>query len=93
MRHNEEQLVRPASTVRRSDQPSHIRTSIRRMLEKMDFPDPEALRQFIIGTPWGINNRRPMIYLQNLSAQGESLSLCSSLILLERFAIRVERRL
>lgn len=41
------------------------------MLKKMGFPDPEALRDFITQTPWVINNRRPMIYLRRLSAQGE----------------------
>ena len=47
------------------------------MLERMGFPDPGALRGFIVETPWGIDNRRPMIYLRHLSAQGESLSLCA----------------
>jgi len=42
---------------------------IHRMLEKMGFPDPEALRGFIVETPWEVNNRRPMIYLRHLSAQ------------------------
>lgn len=41
------------------------------MLEKMGFPDPEALREFIVNTPWMVNNYRPMIYLQLLSAQGK----------------------
>lgn len=41
------------------------------MLEKMGFPDPEALREFIVNTPWMVNNYRPMIYLQRLSAQGK----------------------
>ena len=81
MRQDEKQLVRPASLVRHSDQPSDPPTSISRMLEKMGFPDPEGLRQFIIGTPWGINNRRPMIYLQHLSAQGKSLPFLSWSIL------------
>ncbi|KAF9652944.1 hypothetical protein BDM02DRAFT_3183278 [Thelephora ganbajun] len=43
---------------------------IRRTLEKMGFLDPEALREFIINTPWVVNNRGPMIYLRRLSAQG-----------------------
>lgn len=42
------------------------------MLEKMGFPNPEALREFIVETPWGVNNRRPMLYLRHLSVQGES---------------------
>jgi len=42
---------------------------IRKMLEKMGFPDPGALREFIVNTPWMVNNYRPMIYLQLLSAQ------------------------
>lgn len=41
----------------------------------MGFPDPEALRDFITQTPWVINNRRPMIYLRRLSAQGEFFPL------------------
>lgn len=42
---------------------------IRGMLERMGFSDAEALREFIVDTPWGITNRRPMIYLRHLSAQ------------------------
>ena len=45
----------------------------------MGFPDPEALRKFIIHTPWVVNNYRPMIYLRRLSAQGKFfLFLCTS---------------
>lgn len=80
MRHDEEQLVRPALLIMPSGQPSHPRYSIRSMLEKMGFPDPEALRDFIVGTPWGVDNRRPMIYLRRLSAQGESFLLYPWLI-------------
>jgi len=42
---------------------------IRRMLGKMGFSDPEALREFIVNTPWAVNNYRPMIYLRRLPAQ------------------------
>lgn len=42
---------------------------IRGMLAKMGFLNPEALREFIVETPWGVNNRRPMLYLRHLSAQ------------------------
>jgi len=42
---------------------------IRRILGKMGFPDPEALRELIINTPWMVNNHRPMIHLRRLSAQ------------------------
>lgn len=70
MRHGEEQLVRLALTVG-SDRLSHPWPSIYRMLARMGFPDPEALRAFIIDTPWVVNNRDLMVYLQRLSAQGE----------------------
>lgn len=61
----------------------------------MGFPDPEALREFIVDTPWGVNNRRPVVYLRHLSAQGEPFQLRSFLrrFLLAGFAVRVERRL
>ena len=54
-----------------SDQLPHPWPSIRGMLRKMGFPDPEALRKFITHTPWVVNNYRPMIYLRRLSAQGK----------------------
>lgn len=44
----------------------------------MGFSDPKALREFIIQTPWVINNRRPMIHLRRLSAQGKFLPLPST---------------
>ena len=62
------------------------------MLEKMGFPDPDALREFIINTPWGVNNRRPMTYLRHLSAQGKSSPLLA-LGPLQPFTFRVERGL
>lgn len=71
MCHGEEQLVRPPSLIAHPDRPPHPRPSIRSMLEKMGFPYPEALRGFIVNTPWVVNNYRPMIYLQRLSAQGK----------------------
>jgi hypothetical protein len=71
MRHREEQLVRPPLLIAHPDQPPHPRPSIHRMLEKMGFPDPEALREFIVNTPWRVDNYRPMIYLLRLSAQGK----------------------
>ncbi|KAF9792865.1 hypothetical protein BJ322DRAFT_1031773 [Thelephora terrestris] len=40
-----------------------------RILKKMEFPDPEALREFIVDPPRGVKNRRPLAYLRHLSAQ------------------------
>lgn len=72
MCHDEEQLVRFTPLVVYPDRLPHLRFSIRRMLERMGFPDPEALREFIVNTPWAVTNYRPMIYLRRLSAQGKS---------------------
>ena len=71
MCHGKEQLVRHSFLIMRLSKPPHPRSSIRRMLERMGFPDPEALREFIVNTPWVVNNYRPMIYLRRLSAQGK----------------------
>ena len=71
---DEEQLVRHPLLPVHPDRPSHPRFSIRGMLEKMGFPEPGALREFITHTPWLVKNRSPMIYLRHLSAQGEFFS-------------------
>jgi len=71
MCYNEEQLVRPSSLIAYLSQPPHPWSSIRRTLEKMGFPDPEALREFIVNPPWRVTNRRPMCHLRQLSAQGK----------------------
>jgi hypothetical protein len=57
MCHGEEQLVRRPFLIVRPSRPPHPRSSIRGMLEKMGFPDPGALREFIVNTPWAVNNR------------------------------------
>ena len=71
MCHDEEQLVRFIPLIVHPGESPHLRPSIRRMLEKMGFPDPEALREFIVNTPWAVTNYRPMIHLRRLSAQGK----------------------
>lgn len=91
MCHGEEQLVRHPSLIVRPGKPPYTRSSIRRMLEKMGFPDPEALREFIVNTPWAVNNYRPMIHLRRLSAQGKFPHFRGVLRPLTWLANRLER--